>query len=112
MKLAKPMIPITALLAMFLLAAGAFASEVSQGKTLTYDEAAKTIQIEEYDTNFSDDHRYGQPTGIVSDYDLAKAKVGIPPAAGDVVRIAYDLDGERKVAIKVMNVSKQDLRKK
>jgi hypothetical protein len=108
----KPIVVVLALMATVVLAAGALASEVSQGKTVTYDEAAKTIQIEEYDTNFSDDHRYGQPTGIVSDYDLAKAKVGIPPAAGDVVRIAYDLDGERKVAIKVMNVSKQDLRKK
>jgi hypothetical protein len=108
----KPIFIVLALIATVALAAGALASEVSQGKTLLYDEAAKTIQIEEYDTNFSADHRYGQPTGIVSDYDLTQAKVGIPPAAGDVVRIAYDLDGERKVAVKVMNVSKQDLRKK
>lgn len=108
----KTLYVLLSLVAALALAAGALAGEVSQGKTLAYNQAAKTIQIEEYDTNFSADHRYGQPTGIVSDYDLARAKVGIPPAAGDVVRIAYDLEGERKVAIKVMNVSKQDLRKK
>ncbi|HDI59294.1 MAG TPA: hypothetical protein ENF48_02875 [Desulfobacteraceae bacterium] len=112
MKPAKPVIAMMALLAIFLFSAGALAAEVSQGKTLSYDETAKTIKIEEFDTNFSDNHHYGQPTGIVGEYDLTKAKVGIPPEAGDMVRIAYELEGERKVALKVMNVSKQDLRKK
>jgi hypothetical protein len=100
------------LAALLALPVGALAGEVSQGKTIAYDETAKTIKIEEYDTNFTPEAKYGQPTGIISEYDLAKAKVGIIPENGDVVRIAYDINGQRKVAIKVMNVSKQDLRKK
>ena len=100
------------LLALIYLTAGALAAEVSQGKTLAFDAAAKSIKIEEYDTNFTPTAPYGQPTGIVSEYDLSRAKVGIHPDGGDVVRIAYRIDGERKVALKVMNVTKQDLRKK
>jgi hypothetical protein len=103
---------ILALLAAMLMTAGALAAEVSQGKTLAFDAAAKRIQIEEYDTNFTPTAPYGQPTGIVSDYDLSKAKVGIHPDLNDVVRIAYNIEGDRKVAIKVMNVTKQDLRRK
>ena len=103
---------IAALLAVFWLGSTALAAEVSQGKTLSFDAAAKRIQIEEYDTNFSPTTPYGHPTGIVSEYDLSKAKVGIHPDNGDVVRIAYRIDGDLKVALKVMNVSKQDLRKK
>ena len=103
---------IAALAAVLWLGSTALASEVSQGKTLAFDAAAKRIQIEKYDINFTDAAPYGQPTGIVSEYDLTKAKVGIHPDNGDVVRIAYRIDGERKVAIKVMNVTKQDLRNK
>ncbi len=100
------------LAALLALPIGALAGEVSQGKTLAYDKTAKIMKIEEYDTNFTPQAKYGQPTGIVSEYDLSQAKVGIVPETGDVVRIAYDIDGQRKVALKVMNVSKQDLLKK
>jgi hypothetical protein len=37
--------------------------------------------------------------------------IGIPPEAGDVLRIAYDVKGTDRVALRVMNVTKQDLRK-
>ena len=36
----------------------------------------------------------------------------IPPEPGDILRIAFVVEGEKKKAAKVMNVSKQDLRKK
>ncbi len=104
--------PFLAILMVLCLAAAAPAAEVSQGKTLQFDAAAKRIQIEEYDINFTPDHPYGQPTGIVSEYDLTGAKIGLGPEPGDVVRIAYRIDGERKLALKVMNVTKQDLRSK
>jgi hypothetical protein len=93
-------------------AAGVTASEVSQGKCLAYDQDGKIIRIEEYDTNFDADAPYGKSTGIVSEYDCAAAKIGIHPEPGDVLRIAYTDDGAVKKAVKVMNVSKQDLRKK
>ena len=101
-----------ALLGLFLLTAGAMAAEVTQGKTMVYDAAARSLQIEEYDINFTPEAPYGQPTGITTVYDLSRAKVGIHPDPGDVVRIAYRIEGDRKMALKVMNVSKQDLRRK
>jgi hypothetical protein len=91
--------------------ASPFAAEVAQGKCVAYDKARNEISIEEYDTNFSKAAPYGRPTGKILKFDVAKAKIGIVPQPGDILRIAYDADGKMK-AIKVMNVSKQDLRKK
>lgn len=95
-----------------LLAATAFAAEVVQGKCLAYDTAAKTIVVEEYDINFDKDFKYGHPTGIQSTFEVGDAKVGITPESGDILRIAFNVEGTAKKALKVMNVSKQDLRKK
>ncbi len=89
-----------------------FAAEVAQGKCVAYDKAKNEISIEEYDTNFSKAAPYGKPTGTISKFDITKAKIGIAPQPGDILRIAYDADGKTKKAIKVMNVSRQDLRKK
>ncbi len=88
------------------------ASEVVQGKCLEYNVESKMIKLEEFDTNFGKEAPYGQTTGIVSEFDCSKAKIGITPAPGDILRIAYKIKGDTKMAIKVMNVSKQDLRKK
>ncbi|MCF8053214.1 MAG: hypothetical protein K9L59_18410 [Desulfobacterales bacterium] len=104
-----------AVAAILVLAAGVpmlDAAEVAQGKCLAYSAEDKTIRIEEFDINFSHDAPYGNPTGIVSEYDLSRAKVGIFPEGGDVVRIAYVIENDQKVALKVMNVSKQDIRRK
>lgn len=89
-----------------------YAAEVAQGKCLAYSEEKKTIRIEEYDTNITKEVPYGNPTGIVSEFDVSKAKVGIFPEQGDILRIAYDIVGDQKIARRVMNVSKQDLRQK
>lgn len=104
-----------AVAAILILAAGApmlDAAEVAQGKCLAYSAENKSIRIEEFDINFSHDAPYGNPTGIVSEYDLSRAKVGIFPENGDVVRIAFVIEDDTKVALKVMNVSKQDIRRK
>ncbi len=95
-----------------LFAAQAMAAEVVQGKCVMTNAAAKTVVIEEYDINFSQDNPYGMSTGVQSTYDIGAAKTGIPAEPGDILRIAYDTKGETRVALKVMNVSKQDLRKK
>jgi hypothetical protein len=98
---------------MLMLSAGnGQASEVSQGKCLIYDVERKSVTIEEYDIQFSNEFPYGRPTGVESIYDLATAQIGIKPAVGDILRVAYVIKGSEKVALKVMNVSKQDLRKK
>lgn len=92
--------------------ATAWAGEVSQGRYIGMEAASAQMTIEEYDTNFTAAYPYGTPTGIITRFDVSTAKIGIHPEAGDILRIAYDEKGDTKRAIKVMNVSKQDLRKK
>ena len=94
------------------LAGQALAFSVVQGKCLENNKDQKIIKIVEYDTNFGKDTPYGHDTGIESVYDVSQAKIGIPPEPGDILRIAFTVEGEKKKAAKVMNVSKQDLRKK
>lgn len=95
-----------------LIALPAFAEPVSQGKTISYDPEKKTIVIDEYDTQFSKDHKYGQSTGKQGTYDTTGTLIGIVPKAGDIVRIAYEEKDNKKHAIRIMNVSKQDIMKK
>jgi len=109
----KALTTLLAGLALTLLMAGAaMAAEVIQGKCLEYDQSAKTITVEEYDINFDAENPYGHATDIKSVVDVTSATIGIEPEPGDILRIAYNVQGDAKVALKVMNVSKQDLRKK
>ncbi len=94
------------------LVSGGVCAEVSQGKCLKFDESSMLITLEEYDTEFSQEHPYGRPTGITSVYNASKAQIGAPPEVGDILRIAYEVKGTERVAIKVMNVTRQDLMKK
>jgi len=90
-----------------------FAAEVAQGKCLEYNQGKNELSIQEYSTEFSKEAPYGKPMVAVSRFDVSKAKIGIVPQPGDILRIAYEkTDGKVKKAIRVMNVSKQDLRKK
>jgi hypothetical protein len=94
-----------------LLAAFAAAGEVAQGKCLSFDPKGMIIVIEEYDIQFSKEHPYGRPTGKQSTYKATGAQIGILPEKGDVLRIAFEVKGNDRLARKVMNVSKQDLKK-
>jgi hypothetical protein len=49
--------------------------------------------------------------GETAVFNLANAKVGLTPDPGDVIRVAYKAEGNSLRALKLMNVSKQDLRK-
>lgn len=91
------------------LASGA---EVAEGKVLKIEKDGTLVTIEEYDINFSKEFPYGHPTGTKSVYNLSKALIGMTPAVGDILRIAYEMKGNERIAIRVMNVSKQDLMKK
>jgi hypothetical protein len=91
---------------------GAWAGEVSQGRFISAGGSPASFTIEEYDINFSKENPYGTPTGIVSQYDVSQARIGIPPEPGDILRIAYEEQGDVKRATRVMNVSRQDLRQK
>ena len=87
-------------------------AEVAQGKCVTVEKDGTVVTIEEYDIQFSKEHPYGRPTGKTSVYNFSKAEVGVPAAVGDVLRIAFVVKGNEKIAIRIMNVSKQDLMKK
>ncbi len=93
------------------LAVPATAAEVAEGKCISYDKDKKTCVIDEYDTNISPEHKYGKPTGKQSTYDLTGTLIGIPPSPGDIVRIAYDQKDNQRHAIRIMNVSKQNIMK-
>jgi len=90
----------------------ASAAEVCQGKCVSYNKDEKVVTVDEYNLNFNKENPYGESTGVVSTYNLSSAQIGIPPEPGDILRIAYEVKGTDRVALKVMNVSKQDLRKK
>ena len=102
---------VAALLLALCLAVPATAAEVAEGKCVSYDKDKKTVVIEEYDTNFSEENKHGKPTGKQSTYDLSGSLIGIPPVPGDIVRIAYDQKDNQKHAIRIMNVTKQNLMK-
>lgn len=90
----------------------AMAAEVAQGKTITNDPNTKLITIEEYDINFTPQNKYGKPTGKTLVFDLSDALIGKEAVPGDIVRVAYRvIDGKNK-AIRIMNVTKQNIMKK
>ncbi|MFH0959131.1 MAG: hypothetical protein V1897_10555 [Pseudomonadota bacterium] len=100
------------ILTLIFLVTPAIAAEVAQGKTVTNDTKTKLITIEEYGLKFTPENKYGNPTGKTSVFDLSDALIGAEAVPGDIVRIAYKVvDGKNK-AIRIMNVTKQDVMKK
>jgi hypothetical protein len=100
------------LIAFAVMVGQATAADVSQGKCIQYDQQQGSITIEEFDTQFSAQSPYGKPTGVEAVFNVSKALIGITPQPGDILRLAFDVKGNEKMALRVMNVSKQDLRKK
>jgi hypothetical protein len=99
-------------LTLILLASPVIAAEVAQGKTVTNDLNTKAITIEEYDTKFTPQQKYGNPTGKTMVFDLSDALIGKQAVPGDVVRIAYKVVEGKNKAIRIMNVTRQDIMKK
>jgi hypothetical protein len=108
----RNLIYLLAVMMLFCLSSAAFAGEVSQGKCVAYDVEKKTVSIDEYNLNFTKEHPYGEPTGVISVYDVSTAQIGLKPEPGDILRASYKVNGDKKTCLKLMNVSKQDLRKK
>jgi len=69
--------------------------EVVQGTVVRVDEAGQVLVL-----------RDELPPNDEREYSIADAALNVPPAAGDVVRIAYRELGDRRVATRVMNVSR------
>ena len=89
-----------------------YGAEVAEGKVLKIEKDGTLVTIEEYDINFSKEYPYGHPTGVQSVYSLSNALIGMTPAVGDILRIAYEVKGKERMAVRVMNITKQDLMKK
>lgn len=108
----KSIICILALISLFCLSSVSFAGEVSQGKCTAYDKEKKTVTIDEYNLNFSKANPYGEATGVINSFDISNAQMGAPPEVGDILRLAYKVEGDKKNVVKLMNVTKQDMKKK
>lgn len=85
-----------------------WAAEVSQGRCIQFDAGQGIMVVEEFDTNFTPEHRYGMATGIITTFDISRARMGMEPRPEDIVRTAYVVDGEKRIAVRVMNVTRQE----
>ncbi|NVM25387.1 MAG: hypothetical protein HWN70_05670 [Desulfobacterales bacterium] len=103
---------LTITIAVALVIPAAVAAEVVQGKCVAIDEKKKTYTIEIYDTTKDKEHPYGRSTNKTIVINYSKALVGKDPEVGDILRAAYKAEGPENVAIRVMNVTKQDIMRK
>ena len=78
-----------------LLLAGCHPPQIVQGTVVRIDEATQVLVLRD-ELPPNDEHEYA----------IADAALNVPPAVGDVVRIAYHELGDRRVATRVMNVSR------
>jgi hypothetical protein len=76
------------------LLSGCHPPEVVQGTVVRVDADRQVVVV-----------RHDLPPNDECEYAIAGAALNVPPAAGDVVRIAYHRDGDRRIATRVMNVS-------
>ncbi|MBF0529169.1 MAG: hypothetical protein HQK55_07845 [Deltaproteobacteria bacterium] len=72
---------------------------VIQGTCVSYDEEKKILVI-------NDELDKKDKT-----FDVSTAKVGAKPEKGNTLRVAFKKDGDKLIALKVQNVTKQDIRK-
>ena len=99
MQLGKTLVALVVFLA--LLGGGAaMAAEVVQGPCVKLDAGTNTLVLK-------DERSQKEIT-----FDLSQAQVGMTPEPGDLIRVAYRMEGGRNLALKVMNLTKQDLRQK
>ena len=81
-------------------------SQVYQGVCISLDSDGKVLKLENTEPALN---------GIEGEqavFDLTEAKVGLTPEPGDTIRVAYlEKEGVYR-AVKVMNVTKQNLREK
>ena len=78
--------------------------QVYQGVCVSMDAIAKTLEL------LNSEPALNPIPGERALFDLSRAKVGITPEPGDIIRVAFVNDGTTRVAHKVMNVTRQGLR--
>ena len=80
-------------------------SRVYQGVCVKYSASDRILELK------NTQPKLNPISGETAVFNLANAKVGLTPDPGDVIRVAYTAEGNSLLALKLMNVSKQDLRK-
>jgi hypothetical protein len=80
-------------------------SRVYQGVCMKYSPTDQILELK------NSQPQLNSIPGETAVFNLANAKVGLTPEPGDVIRVAYKTEGNSLLALKLMNVSKQDLRK-
>ena len=85
---------ICAAVAASLALAGCNPPQVVQGTVVAFDEITQVLVL-----------RDEAPPNDELEYSIADAKVNATPAAGDVVRIAYYGQGDKRQATRVMKIS-------
>lgn len=103
---------LTIAIAVVLTVPAAMAAEVVQGKCVAIDEEKETYTVELYDTHMDKDNPYGKSTNKTIVINYSEGYVGKTPEIGDILRVAYKVEGTDNMAIRVMNVTKQDIMKK
>jgi hypothetical protein len=73
------------------------APRVVQGTVLRYDAVGKVVSLR--------DEMPPRPTIEIS---VAGAEIGADPVPGDTLRVAYRVVGDRPVATRVMNLTRQE----
>ena len=81
-------------------------SHVYQGACVALTDDGKTLELS------NSQPKLNPLKGDKAVFDISKAKVGLAPEVGNTIRVSFFVEKGKNVAIKVMNVSKQDLRKK
>ena len=73
---------------------------VVQGQVVSADAGSKTITVQDET----------KPGGPPLTYDVSKAEMGVPPVPGDLVRMAYRVNGDKNTALRVMNLTHEKSR--
>lgn len=73
------------------------APSVVQGTVVRYDASERILHL-----------RDERPPRATMEISIASAEVGADPVPGDTVRIAYRVAGDRSVATRVMNLTRQE----
>jgi hypothetical protein len=73
------------------------APSVVQGSVVGYDASRKILAVKDE-----------LPPQATMEISIAGAEVGADPVAGDTVRVAYRMTGDRAVATRVMNLTRQE----
>lgn len=87
-----------------LLAGHVAAADIIQGRCISMENDAYKMTVEIYDTRFTRQHPYGGPTGRILEMSIKGASMDSAVRAGSLVRVAYEIDGTRVKALKIMSL--------